>query len=131
MRRIKDEKALTRVEMEVMNIIWDYAEGVTTRDIQAAYPEPQPAYSTLATYMKILTEKGFISPRKKEESSKTLLFVPIISREEYTNHFMKEVKESFFGNSFKSMLSFFARQEDLSEEELKKIMTIINKQSKR
>lgn len=129
MRRTKDEKVLTRVEMEVMNIIWDHADGVTTRDIQECYPEPQPAYSTLATYMKILTEKGFIIPRKKEDSSKTFLFLPKISREEYTNHFMKEVKESFFGNSFKSMLSFFARQEDLSDAELKEIMTIINKQS--
>lgn len=128
MRRAKDEKTLTRVEMEVMNIIWDHADGVTTREIQDAYPEPQPAYSTLATYMKILTEKGFIDSRKKEEGSKTFLYCPIISREEYTKKFMREVKESFFGNSFKSLLTFFAREEEISDEDLDEIMNIINKQ---
>lgn len=128
MRRTKDDKILTRVEMEVMNIIWDHADGVTTREIQDSYPEPQPAYSTLATYMKILTEKGFIKSRKKEEGSKTFLYLPLISREEYTNKFMKEVKASFFSNSFKSMLSFFARLEEISDEELNEIMSIINKQ---
>lgn len=128
MRRAKDDKTLTRVEMEVMNIIWDHADGVTTREIQDSYPEPQPAYSTLATYMKILTEKGFIDSRKKEEGSKTFLYYPLISREDYTKKFMKEVKESFFGNSFKSLLTFFAREEEISDDDLNEIMNIINKQ---
>ena len=40
---------------------------------------------------------------------------------------MKEVKSTFFGNSLKSMLSFFAKQEEVSEEDLQEILSLINR----
>ncbi|MBR6201427.1 MAG: BlaI/MecI/CopY family transcriptional regulator, partial [Bacteroidaceae bacterium] len=77
--------------------------------------------------LKILTNKGFIQSRKQEGGGKTFVFTPTISREAYTNRVMKEVKSTFFGNSLKSMLSFFARQEEVSEEELKEIVEMIQR----
>ena len=56
------------------------------------------------------------------------MFFPLLSREEYTNRVMKEVKSTFFGNSLKSMLSFFAKQEEVSEEELREIVAMIKEQ---
>lgn len=38
---------------------------------------------------------------------------------------MKEVKSTFFAGSLKSMLSFFAKQEDVSEEDLQEILALI------
>ena len=38
---------------------------------------------------------------------------------------MKEVKNTFFGGSLVSMFSFFAQNEDVSDEELKEIMELI------
>lgn len=127
MRRQSDERTLTRAEMEIMNILWDQANEMTTREIVAQYPAPQPAYSTIATFMKILTLKGFVAYHKQEASGKTFYYHPLISREQYTIQTMQEVKKSFFNNSFKSMLSFFAQQEEVSDEELAEILAIIDK----
>ncbi|MCR5043966.1 MAG: BlaI/MecI/CopY family transcriptional regulator [Bacteroidaceae bacterium] len=125
MKRNEEERQLTKAEMEIMNVLWEKAEGMTTHEIIEEYPEPKPAYSTIATFLKILTNKGFIQSRKQEGGGKTFVFTPTISREAYTNRVMKEVKSTFFGNSLKSMLSFFAKQEEVSEKDLQEIMEMI------
>ena len=125
MKRNEEERQLTKAEMEIMNVLWEKAEGMTTHEIIEEYPEPKPAYSTIATFLKILTNKNFIHSRKQEGGGKTFVFTPTISREAYTNRVMKEVKSIFFGNSLKSMLSFFAKQEEVSEKDLQEIMEMI------
>lgn len=126
MKREQENRQLTRAEMEIMSILWDSDKGMTTHEIIERYPEPKPAYSTVATFLKILINKGFIDSKKLEGGGKTLVFSPLMTRDEYTNRVMKEVKSSFFGNSLKSMLSFFVKQEEVSEEDLKEIIEMIN-----
>ena len=125
MKRNEEERQLTKAEMEIMNVLWEKAEGMTTHEIIEEYPEPKPAYSTIATFLKILTNKNFIHSRKQEGGGKTFEFSPTISREAYTNRVMKEVKSTFFAGSLKSMLSFFAKQEEVSEKDLQEIMEMI------
>ena len=125
MKQNNEERQLTKAEMEIMNVLWERGEGMTTHEIIEEYPEPKPAYSTIATFLKILTNKGFIQSRKQEGGGKTFVFTPTISREAYTNRVMKEVESTFFGNSLESMLSFFAKQEEVSEKDLQEIMEMI------
>ena len=77
--------------MEIMSILWDSDKGMTTHEIIERYPEPKPAYSTVATFLKILINKGFIGSKKLEGGGKTLVFSPLMTRDEYTNRVMKEV----------------------------------------
>ena len=114
----KEINTLTKAEMEIMNILWEEARPMSTHAIIENYPEPKPAYSTIATFMKILTKKEFVSFRKGEEGDKTFYFYPLITRVEYTRKFMNHVKSTFFGGSVKSLISFFATEEQLSDKDL-------------
>ena len=125
MRRKKDDHTLTKAEMEIMNILWDEGKAMSTHAIIAKYPEPHPAYSTIATFMKILTTKEFVSFRKGTEGDKTFYFYPQLSRAEYTRRFMKEVKDSFFGGSLKSLICFFAKEEEIPENDIQEILLLI------
>ena len=125
MNKNKEERTLTRAEMEIMNILWDSGQGMTTHDIVSRYPEPQPAYTTIATFLKILTKKGFVGYKKTSDGGKTHYFSPLISRAEYTRRFMSEVKRTFFGGSLKSLISFFAKEEDISDDDLQEILSLI------
>ncbi len=125
MRRKKDDHTLTKAEMEIMNILWDEGKSMSTHAIIEKYPEPRPAYTTIATFMKILTTKEFVNYRKGENGDKTFYFYPLITRVEYTRKFMKEVKDSFFGGSLKSLVSFFAMEEEISETDLQEILEMI------
>ena len=96
MNRNKDNQTLTRVEMEIMNRLWAMDKpAVSVRQLLEEYPDPKPAYTTLGTYMKILTEKGFVKPEKHEEDGKTFYFRTIITQDEYRKIVMDYQKREF------------------------------------
>ena len=127
MKKTRDDITLTKAEMEIMNYLWELGEnGGSVRDVLAQYPEPVPAYTTTATFLKILTEKGFVRSEKRENEGKTLFFVPTISRDAYRSRVMNEVKNNYFGGSFHSLVSFFIKEEKISPDEMKEIMKMVS-----
>jgi len=114
-------KELTKVELQLMNVLWDKEQGFVN-DILAEIPEPKPAYNTVSTFMRILVNKGFVG---YESTGKSHRYYPLISREVYMESFMTGVKDTFFSGSFQSMISFFAKKEKLSKSEIESIMKIL------
>ena len=122
------QQTLTKSEMQLMNILWNLNRGACVNDILAQYPDPKPAYTTIATFLKILTQKGFVEHKKG--SGKLLIYSPLITREKYRRQVMEEVKDDFFGNSFKSMFSFFVREEHLTAEDIQELINQIKEEEK-
>lgn len=118
-------KALTKSEMQVMNILWDMQRGACVADVLARYDEPRPAYTTVATFLKILEQKGFVERRKGQ--GKLLFYTPMMTRERYRREMMEDVKQTFFGGSLTSLVSFFAREEQLSDDQIAEILSIIER----
>lgn len=125
---MRKSDTLTKAEMQVMNALWEMPEGGCIHDIIAHYPDPKPAYTTVSTFLKILLNKGFVEFRKL--SGKTHTYYPLISKENYTNQVMKDVKESFFGGSGSSLVKFFVEKEKLSESEIRELIEIIKENNK-
>ena len=114
---------LTKAEIQIMNILWEKPEGACVHDIIEEYTEPKPAYTTIATFMKILLNKKFVAYRK--DTGKTHIYYPLMTKEEYTRKVMNEVKDNFFGGSKSSLLTFFVREEKLTEAEIEELIDII------
>ena len=127
MNHTKSMKALTKGEMEVMNTLWDAPQALTVHEIVAQYPEPQPAYTTISTFLKILEAKGYVEHHKKATTGRTYYYSPMLTREKYTIQVLKDVKDSLFGNSAKRFCSFLIQSEELSDEDLREIMEMIEK----
>ncbi|MBR3615045.1 MAG: BlaI/MecI/CopY family transcriptional regulator [Bacteroidaceae bacterium] len=125
---MKKSDTLTKAEMQVMNALWEMPDGGCIHDIIAHYPDPKPAYTTVSTFLKILLNKGFVEFRKL--SGKTHTYYPLISKENYTNQVMKDVKESFFGGSGSSLVKFFVEKEKLSESEIRELIEIIKESNR-
>ena len=123
----KEYRTLTRAEMDVMNILWDNGSGMTTHEIIARYREPRPVYSTVATFLKILANKGFVGFHKQDGCGKAHIYYPLVQRAEYTRQAMKNVKDSFFGGSLKSLISFFVREEDMTDDEIAELLALIDR----
>ena len=111
-----------------MSILWDINHSACAWDIIERWEEPKPAYTTIATFLKILTQKGFVEHKKG--SGKLLIYLPLITREKYRRQVMEEVKDDFFGNSFKSMFSFFVREEHLTAEEIQELIDQIKEEER-
>lgn len=117
---------LTRVETLLMNILWDLPDGgVTSAEVMERHPEPKPAMTTLLTFLKRMTEKGFV---RTDKHGKLLRFTPLISREEYTQQYLADAKDTFFGGSPASLVSFFVRHQKLSDDEVNELLDIIKQQ---
>ena len=67
----RNDNTLTKVEFEVMNILWDIDGAACAWDVLEHYNEPKPAYTTIATYLKVLYEKGWLDFHKVDGQGKT------------------------------------------------------------
>jgi BlaI family penicillinase repressor len=117
-------KELTKAEEQIMQILWKLDKGFV-KDILACLPAPKPAYNTVSTIVRILEKKGFIS---HEAYGKTHEYYPTISKEEYTRKFLKRFIENYFSDSFKELVSFFAKEKDMSISELQEIVRTIDRE---
>ena len=121
----KTKKPLTRAEMDVMNVLWDSPLALTINDIVERYSDPTPAYTTVATFLKILDAKGYVEHKRKEETGRTFFYSPMMSREKYITHVLNDVKDTLFGSSTKRLCSFLIQNDELSEEDLREILALI------
>ena len=117
---------LTKAEFDVMSVLWDINHSATINDILERFAEPKPAYTTVATYMKLLLEKGYVNYFKVKGEGKAKIYQAKITRAEYTRQVMADVKKDFFGGSLRSMLNFFVKEENLSDEEIADLLSTIN-----
>ena len=111
-------KELTKAEEQIMHILWKLEEGVVN-DIIEQMSEPKPAYNTVSTIVRILEKKGFVDHKAY---GKTHVYFPLISKKTYTRSFMKNFMGSYFGNSFREMVSFFAKEDNMSVSEIEELM---------
>jgi predicted transcriptional regulator len=114
---------LTQQEEDLMQVIWNHGEG-TVKTFLEQMTEPKPPYTTLASTIKNLEKKGFVSSRLL---GNTYLYMQVISAEEYKNEFMLGFVQNYFNNSYKDMVNFFVAQKKLKPKELKEIIDLIEK----
>ena len=121
----KKDNTLTKVEFQVMSILCDINHSACAWDIIERWEEPKPAYTTIATYLKMLYERGYVDFFKNKGEGKTHMYVAKVTRAEYTRMTMKEVKKNFFDDSIKSMFSFFVKEENLSADDIRELLQMM------
>lgn len=114
---------LTNKEEEIMHILWKL-EKAFVKDVLMEIEDDKPHYNTLSTIIRNLEEKGYVS---HNAYGNTHQYFPVVSKEEYRKGFMSNAIENYFNNSYKSMISFFAKEEKISANELREILDMIEK----
>ncbi|TRX27805.1 BlaI/MecI/CopY family transcriptional regulator [Flavobacterium franklandianum] len=112
---------LTNKEEEIMQILWKI-EKAFVKEVLAEITEEQPHYNTLSTIIRNLEEKGFVS---HNAFGNTHQYFPIVKMEDYRKRFMNTAIDTYFDSSYKNMVSFFAKEEKISAEELREILEMI------
>ncbi len=119
-------KELTKAEEQIMQILWDIEKGFV-HDVIEKMPEPKPAYNTVSTIIRILVRKEFVSYKA---FGKTHEYYPIIARDEYRRFFLNTMVSNYFGGSIENVVSFFARDKNMSVSELEQMMKTIEEDLK-
>lgn len=116
-------KQLTKAEEEIMQILWQLKEANVAAIIEEM-PEPKPAYNTVSTIVRILETKDFVDHKKK---GKGYIYFPLVAKETYSNESMTQLINNYFNGSFRSMVSFFMKKNEMNTKDLEEILREINK----
>ncbi|MDD3194439.1 MAG: BlaI/MecI/CopY family transcriptional regulator [Paludibacter sp.] len=114
---------LTYQEEEVLMIIYQLGKGFI-KDILEKMEEPRPPYTTVASIVKNIERKGYLSSKRYANSYQ---YTPMINHEDYKSESMARMVSVYFGNSYKKMVSFFAKEQKISIDELEEIIRLIEK----
>ncbi len=122
--RRKAGKLLTEVELEFMNELWALGEG-TVRDVLARLPEDRNlAYTSGATILRILDEKGFVKSRK---SGKSLIYAPVIAKDAYQTRSLENLAKTLFDNTPASLIVRLVDDGGLSDADLEEIRALVER----
>lgn len=107
------DRQLTELELELMHEIW--ALGTcTVRDVHDAFPK-KLAYTTIATVMKVLEQKGFLSAQKHDKAH---VYSPTLSRDAYASGALKHVTDRLYRGHAAPMVAQLLDESELSRDEL-------------
>ncbi|GLB52607.1 transcriptional regulator [Neptunitalea chrysea] len=111
-------KQLTKAEEEIMQVLWQL-EKATVNEVIATLPEPKPKYNTVSTIIRILESKDFVD---HEQEGKGYKYFPSVKKADYSNQSLTKLVDNYFQGSFKSMVSFFMKKNDISLNEMEEIL---------
>jgi BlaI family penicillinase repressor len=111
-------KPLTKAEEQIMQSIWKL-ETAFLKDIVEAQPEPRPHSNTVATIVKILTDKGFVGVTP---IGRVHQYYPVVSKEAYSSRSMRSLVDGYFEGSFSDAVSFMVKQKEISVKELELLL---------
>ncbi len=117
---------LTIQEEEAMQVIWQINGGFI-KEFLDLLAEPKPPYTTLASTVKNLERKGFLHAVKVANSFR---YNPAIVEADYKKRFMNGFVSDYFQNSYKELVTFFAKEKKISANELEEIIKLIENNKK-
>lgn len=115
---------LTKAQEEILKALWEISDGAVS-DVLAQLPDPKPAYNTVATVIKVLEKKGYVSHKTY---GKTNVFFPVISQKQYAQHVLKDTFKGLFNGSVNQMVSFFVKNKEVSLNEMEELKQMLEKE---
>ncbi len=114
---------LNQHEEQIMTIFWTNGE-LLIRDVLDQLPDPKPPYTTLASTIRNIERKGYLSHRMYGTVN---IYKPIVDQAEYSKRSINRLVGNFFGGSMSNFLSFMVKEKNVSKNEIKELKSLISK----
>ena len=123
----KKNELLTEVELEFMNELWALGEG-TVRAVLRALPEDRAlAYTSAATILRILEQKGFVTSRK---DGKSHIYTPSLAKDAYQIRSLNHLSAKLFDGTPASLVARLVDDDALTEDALGQIRALVDRRLK-
>jgi len=114
---------LTKLELQILEALWARGKA-SIREIQEAFPEPRPAYTTIQTTVYRLEGKKAV--RRVRKISNAHIFEPTVARDVARHRLLDEIL-SFFGGRAQPMMAQLAEAGKLTREDVRELERTIEK----
>ncbi|TFV97545.1 BlaI/MecI/CopY family transcriptional regulator [Algoriphagus kandeliae] len=115
-------KEISAQEERVMAVLWKLGQGLI-RDILNEMEEPKPPYTTIASTARLLESKGYLTHKVY---GNTHMYIPLISKEEYSKGRIQHMVSNFFQGSVSNFLSFMVKEKEISKDEIEDLQKFID-----
>jgi predicted transcriptional regulator len=88
-----EDKRLTDVELELMNILWKMGEGSVSDVITHLSPTRKLAYTSVSTILRILEQKNILTNRKEGRGH---IYIPILKKSDYEANTVQHIVQHVF-----------------------------------
>ena len=123
MRKKQDNSLLTEVELEFMTVVWETGGG-TVRDLLAELNKLQErAYTSVATVLKIMEQKGFLTSERLDRS---LVYRPAIPKADYQKTTLKNLSSKLFNDTPAALVARLVEDEEVTDEMLVEMRALLN-----
>lgn len=115
---------ITKSEEQLMEHLWKL-EKAFMKDLLEAFPEPKPKTTTVATLLKRMIDKDFVSYNEFGNSRE---YYPVVKKTDYFSKHVNGLISNFFNNSASQFASFFTTETNLSSSELEDLKKLIDRE---
>lgn len=120
-----DLKKLGEAELEIMQVIWDSRNPVTSNYILKELQGLRKwQLSTLMTSLKRLSDKGFVNC---DRSMGNNLYTPIISENEYKAGASRHFLEKLYKNSIRNMVATLYSNKAIKDSDIEELRDFLDK----
>jgi BlaI family penicillinase repressor len=112
---------LTRLELQILEALWAHGKA-SIREIQEAFPEPRPAYTTIQTTVYRLEEKKAV--RRVRKISNAHIFEPLVAKDVARHRLLDEIL-SFFGGRAQPMMAQLAEAGKLTLDDVRELEKLL------
>jgi predicted transcriptional regulator len=123
MKREKALQALTKVEEQIMQYIWELGECLVS-DIIKKMGDNEIPHSTISSVVRLLEKKNYVAHKTY---GKTHLYFAIVAKETYAATNVNKLMENYFDNSPKELVSFLVRNQNINLQELNELYKLLKK----
>lgn len=116
----------TRLELQILEALWSHGKA-SIREIQEAFPEPRPAYTTIQTTVYRLESKNAV--RRVKKISNAHIFEPIVARDLARHRLLDEIL-SFFGGRAQPLMAQLAEADKLTLADVRELEKAIKERKK-
>ncbi|NVJ85595.1 MAG: BlaI/MecI/CopY family transcriptional regulator [Algoriphagus sp.] len=120
-------KEISAQEERIMRVLWNLGQGLI-RDVLNELEEPKPPYTTIASTVRLLESKGYLTHKVY---GNTHMYIPLITQEEYSKGRINHMVSNFFQGSVSNFLSFMVKEKEISPNEIEDLQKFIDEAEKK
>lgn len=124
MRKKKPAHLLTEVELEFMTELWALGAGSVRDVLDRLPPERNLAYTSGATILRILDDKGFVTSRKE---GKTLIYTPVLEKDAYQTRSLQNLSRTLFDDTPARLVARLVDDAGLTASDLEDIRALVER----
>ncbi len=117
---MSDPRLLTDAELELMQVLWERGQGTVRQVLEGL--EPGRAYTTVATILKIMHDKGFLEARRE---GRALVYLPALPREDYQARSVRHVVRDVFQGDRVGLVRSLVQAEQLDSDDLAALKALV------